>query len=117
MTREDAIKRLKEYAQYAYGIWHNEEEDTKAFDMAIEALSQPIIAKCYEIDDDHIYCSPEVAHKIFNALKDRPQGKWISQEYDDLKISDYCCSVCGTYRDDIENYCPNCGADMRGGTE
>ena len=38
MTREEAIKRLKEYAQYSYGIWHNDEEDTKAFDMAIEAL-------------------------------------------------------------------------------
>lgn len=45
MTREDAIKRLKEYAQYAYGIWHNEEEDTKAFDMAIEALERERI-KC-----------------------------------------------------------------------
>lgn len=39
MTREEAIKRLKEYAAYSYGIWHDEEEDTKAFDMAIEALS------------------------------------------------------------------------------
>lgn len=38
MTRYEAIKRLKEYAQYAYGIWHDDEEDTKAFDMAIEAL-------------------------------------------------------------------------------
>ena len=38
MTREEAIKRLREYEQYAYGIWHNEEEDTKAFGMAIEAL-------------------------------------------------------------------------------
>lgn len=41
MTREEAIQRLKEYAQYSYGIWHNDEEDTKAFDMAIEALSEP----------------------------------------------------------------------------
>lgn len=40
MTREEAIMLLKEYAQYSYGIWHNDEEDTKAFDMAIEALMQ-----------------------------------------------------------------------------
>ncbi len=39
MTREEAIKRLKEYAQYSYGIWHDNEEDAKAFDMAVEALS------------------------------------------------------------------------------
>ena len=38
MTREEAIKRLREYAQYSYGIWHNDEEDAKAFEMAIEAL-------------------------------------------------------------------------------
>lgn len=38
MTREEAIKRLKEYSQYAYGIYHNEQKDEEAFDMAIEAL-------------------------------------------------------------------------------
>ena len=43
MTREEAIKRLKEYAQYSYGIWHNDEEDTKAFDMAIEALQTDLV--------------------------------------------------------------------------
>lgn len=40
MTREEAIKRLKEYAQYSYGIYHNGEEDEIAFDMAIKALEQ-----------------------------------------------------------------------------
>ena len=44
----------------------------------------------------------------------RPQGEWISQDYDDLKISDYRCNQCGHYQDDITNFCPNCGADMRG---
>ena len=39
MTKEEAIKRLKEYAKYSYCIWHNDEEDIKAFDIAIEALS------------------------------------------------------------------------------
>ena len=39
MTAEDAIKILKEYSQYAYGIFHNEQDDEEAFDMAIEALS------------------------------------------------------------------------------
>ena len=43
MTREEAIKRLKEYEQYAYGIWHNEEEDTNAFDMAIETLLTDVV--------------------------------------------------------------------------
>lgn len=38
MTREEAIKRLKEYAQYSYGVYHNGQNDEEAFDMAIEAL-------------------------------------------------------------------------------
>lgn len=38
MTRAEAIKRLKEYSQYAYGIYHNEQKDEEAFNMAIEAL-------------------------------------------------------------------------------
>ena len=38
MTREEAIKRLKEYSQYAYGIYHNGQKDEEAFDMAIESL-------------------------------------------------------------------------------
>lgn len=43
---------------------------------------------------------------------EQPQGKWISQEDDDLKISDYRCNKCGRYQDDITNYCPDCGAKM-----
>lgn len=46
MTRDEAIKRLKEYAQYSYGIWHNNEEDTKAFDMAIDALQAEPVVRC-----------------------------------------------------------------------
>lgn len=49
MNREEAIKRLVEYAQYSYGIWHNGEEDYKAFYMATEALkAQPKWIPCSE---------------------------------------------------------------------
>lgn len=58
---------------------------------------------------------------------DRLQGKWI--EADVVDIEDTCieevqtlkCSVCGRiqtkpymYYVDCDNFCPNCGADMRG---
>lgn len=90
MTREDAIKRLREYAQYSYGIWHNDEEDAKAFDMAIEALQT-----------------------------DRPTGSWIS-EIDTgtwmLKCSVCGCRVQEEkYRIAVgENAtkCPYCGAEL-----
>ena len=47
----------------------------------------------------------------FGEPNERPQGEWVEFE------GGYRCSNC----DDIEvytpNFCPNCGADMRGGTE
>lgn len=49
------------------------------------------------------------------ALEERPQGEWIDQDFDDLKISDYRCNQCGHYQDDITNFCPNCGAKMQKG--
>lgn len=45
-----------------------------------------------------------------------PHGEWI---WDDKAVFERCrCSKCGYYRQlqypEPENYCPNCGADMRG---
>ena len=40
-------------------------------------------------------------------------GEWIMQN-EELKISDYRCSVCGRYQDDKTNYCPDCGTKMGG---
>lgn len=49
-------------------------------------------------------------------------GKWIEHD-DDWANVYYECSVCkepfvlidGTPADNLYNFCPNCGADMRGG--
>lgn len=59
-----------------------------------------------------------LAKKAINngTISDRPQGKWI----------DVCtlpcirkCSICNIEQDGVatvyDNFCPNCGADMRGG--
>ena len=45
---------------------------------------------------------------------DRPRGEWIEQEDDYHHYWE--CSECGmgVGLDDIRNFCPNCGADMRG---
>lgn len=46
----------------------------------------------------------------------RPQGEW---KYDGFCVTttQYKCSICGTHTLDRSKFCPNCGADMRGGRE
>lgn len=53
---------------------------------------------------------------ILSALPpaDRPKGEWIEEdEYGDL----FVCSECGSANVYKDNFCPNCGADMRGEDE
>lgn len=62
---------------------------------------------------------------IYGTLVDRPQGKWIKQYngngWDDFW--DYKCSNCGKVYERASgvlyyaNYCPNCGARIKGGEE
>jgi len=93
MTREEALQWLTNEK------WKNanntyEKEWNEAFDISIE------------------------------ALKDRPQGEWI-EEFNGNGWNDfwdYTCSHCGKkyIRADYlyhANYCPNCGARMKGGAE
>lgn len=67
--------------------------------------------------------SYQYAELFINAVcrapsADRPQGKWINH-FDDLfpEESTIECSICNEHQpmgiDD--NFCPNCGADMREG--
>lgn len=48
-------------------------------------------------------------------VRENVRGEWIEQEDDYYHYWE--CSECGigVGLDDIRNYCPNCGADMRGG--
>ncbi len=46
----------------------------------------------------------------FDRTFDRPRGEWIGDK----------CSICGTERawyGDTPDFCPDCGADMRGEDE
>ncbi len=61
----------------------------------------------------------EVGYEMAKAKFERPQGEWIFKH----NSSDVWCSVCDI---SLESnlcegirfrYCPNCGADMRGGRE
>jgi len=64
--------------------------------------------------EDVIYFA--AAERVLAELPsaDRPQGEWIEQEDDYHHYWE--CSECGmgVGLDDIRNYCPNCGARMKG---
>ena len=92
MTRKDAIKTLRELWRETNNPWYEE-----VYNMAIEALSAEAI-----------------------------QGEWIKAtgmmppEFH----GHHCCSECGNFanmeppfgnREDLSNFCPNCGADMWNG--
>ena len=55
--------------------------------------------------------------RSFNAIPsaDRPQGEWLgfNGKPTTAKYSGMC-SVCGAWSEYLLNYCPNCGAKMKG---
>lgn len=46
------------------------------------------------------------------TIEERKTGEWI--ELDFTEAWEYKCDQCGRMSDFKDNFCPNCGADMRG---
>lgn len=95
MTNKEEIERLKEIicaimlyvteAKLDKEEIENELLNVKILEMAIEALQQ-----------------------------ERPKGEWIPKKFPYAWYYP-TCSVCGFENEgELNNFCPNCGADMRG---
>lgn len=128
MTREEAI----EYGKRVIELGLNDE--TQAFcEMAISALSAEgeYIKKEDAINltwREPTYTDPlNVLTEVRDGLNDlstysfhdREKGEWIEvidHESEISKTWHYECSVCSKPNPCMEepNFCPNCGADMRG---
>lgn len=50
--------------------------------------------------------------KLPSVQPERKRGEWISNDIDPEAWN--FCSVCGEQAIDLFDFCPNCGADMRG---
>lgn len=123
MTRKEAVMTInflkEDYQQLLT------EEDAEALEMAIEALQKPPISQ----------------RRMYQAgyrqgREDRPRGEWIESREQNILMAKRIekgetwrvCSNCGTgfmigaqleeqkcYGERFHNFCPRCGADMRGG--
>ena len=82
---------------------------------------------CDKENDPYYYCTKEwLDFQPTLNVKPIVHGKWINAKVGKLFPSkDFKCSVCGNILDfdgvncgrGDANYCPNCGADMRGDKE
>ena len=83
---------------------------------------QAAIDACIKVRELHAYDEIEEIKHLPSAQPERKMGKWIEQD-DGWDGIYYECSVCrepftlidGTPSDNLYNFCPNCGADMREG--
>ena len=124
MTRVEAIKVLNMVK--AYGV------ADEAKKMAIKALSSEPCEDCisreavyqtinfWEMRNSLHYFIPKELNEFSSMIKDLPSvqpkpktGNWIDREVYDADR--WKCSECGRTEMYKENFCPNCGADMRGG--
>ena len=62
------------------------------------------------------FVSKDVIEKEIKAIPsaDRPQGEWIYAKEQLEIVPMWECSCCRMRMPKKFNYCPNCGADMRG---
>ena len=79
-------------------------------DMPFEALKKSVI--------------PKLVRDVINYLEKQPtvdavevvHGRWIYEPVEFSIVKDIRCSVCRRYVKVPENYCPDCGAKMDGGS-
>ena len=52
-------------------------------------------------------------------VEDRPKGEWVyhRNELSCVRWNKWECTVCHRRQENTYNFCPNCGADMRGEDE
>ena len=67
---------------------------------------------------DDCFAYSEITNAPTADVRENVKGEWINKNkgiWNTLPV--YQCSVCGDYDtryQDTDNFCPNCGADMRG---
>ena len=120
MTKAEAIAMLKRIQEPEAWEPQINQAAFEALDMAIEALSQEssedVISRQAAIDVASGYCHPaniaDELRKLPSAQPERIRGRWI--EKPNVHGVAYCSLCDYELHTNDTNFCPNCGADMRG---
>ena len=121
----DLISReaLKKSLNYIYDCAYIDSKSKEgiASDIIATIDNAPTVEPCYQTtscldcgnyDKENHNC-PRYCEVIKEAINSRPQGEWIDTMY-----GFHTCSICGKYGNPkFFNFCPNCGAKMKGGAE
>ena len=94
-------------------------DDTISRQAAIDAIEKAMCEDGFRSSTGLIHKTTayEVIRHLPSAQPERKRGHWIEVDDDLIRGK---CSVCGweahLYEDDVVgmDFCPNCGADMRG---
>lgn len=106
-----------------FAISQSQIANAKPIQTSTDAVSRQAVLEPYKYlkDDDVIavWLIKKNIEQQKSVTPTRPKGQWIC--IDDYHIGKFKCSVCQTegfpntvMYEPIWNYCPNCGADMRG---
>jgi hypothetical protein len=131
MTREEAIKTLKENlcGLCAYGSQNMESCDIRSCDNrdAIKVLEQEPCEDAISREDAMfmiLHYGNEIRHEVMDDIKAsmiklpsvthaRPKGHWI-REFDDIEGEvRFTCSNCRKYQLFETDFCYHCGSDNR----
>ena len=94
-------------------------EDVIKRNLAIAYATSGIVRR---IDGEDWIRISEVKQSLQDVptVEERPQGEWKFKKFDEKTgiPNSYWCPFCGMVKAQVyDNFCGNCGADMRGGAE
>ena len=81
-----------------------------------DAFWKKLISKCEED-----WCDLMVVYELLNEMpsadvRENVHGEWIDETFEPygLVFHPFKCNLCGEHSECDSDFCPNCGADMRG---